>query len=73
MNFTKEDFIQWRQSAITKYVFDLVAKKLATGIEELSYRAGENPITDREYVGKIAAYRDLLGISFYELEDEDEH
>lgn len=70
---TKEDFIQWRSEPVTKRVFELIAEKLNLGIEELSYRAGENPVTDREYVGKISAYRDLLGISFYELEDEDEH
>lgn len=70
---TKEDFIQWRSEPVTKRVFELITEKLAQGIEELSYRAGENSITDREYVGKIAAYRDLLGISYYELEDEDEH
>lgn len=70
---TKDDFIQWKSEPVTKRIMELIATKINVGMEELSHCAGSNPITDREYVGKLAAYRDILGVSFYDLEDEDEH
>ncbi len=74
IEFTKDDFMQWRSEAVTKRVMLMIAKKIEEGKEELSHRAGDNPITDREMVGKLNGLRDVLGVSYYELEDDtDEH
>lgn len=70
---SKEDFIQWKSEPVTKRIMELITEKIKSGMEELSYCAGSDPITDRERVGKLAAFRDVLGVSFYDLEDEDEH
>lgn len=67
---TKEEFISWRSDPVTKRVFEEIETLIQNGTDELSVMAGENPIMDAKRVGKIAGLRDILGISFYELEGE---
>lgn len=70
MTITKQDFIDWKASPVTKAVFAEIADMIEVGKEELSHLAGENAVSDRERVGKLNGLRTLLGITFYDLEDE---
>jgi hypothetical protein len=68
---TKQDFMDWKSLPVTKAVFAEIADMIEIGKEELSHLAGENSISDRERVGKLNGLRTLLGISFYDLEEEE--
>ncbi len=68
---TKDDFTDWKSQHVTKEVFRLVEDLVKEGMDELSHVAGENPILDSRRVGKLDGLRSLLGITFYDLEDND--
>lgn len=67
---TKEDFLEWRQHPTTIRVFDEIEDMIRQGMVELSYSAGQDPGSDRQKVGKLDGLRALVGINFYELENE---
>lgn len=68
---SKEDFIDWKNSPVTKRVFDEIKDMIQEGKEEIAASAGINPLLDRERVGKLNGLTALLGISFYDFEDKD--
>lgn len=67
---TKDEFLTWRNDPVTVRVFTEIADLVEVGKEELSHLAGENSISDARRVGKLDGLRTVLGISFYDLEDE---
>ncbi len=64
----KESFLEWKAHPVTAVLMKAVADKIEQGMEELSYVAGSNPLTDREFVGKLSAFRTILDLDFDELE-----
>lgn len=68
---TKDDFISWKTNPVTKEVFSGLKARIAEIKEVLAESAGFNPLTDREYVGAIKAYTDMLEIN-YEGESEND-
>jgi hypothetical protein len=65
----KQDFIDWKRHPVTQVVFSQLTQRITDLQEILSDRAGENPVQDREYVGAIKAYRDLLNTEYEEQEE----
>ena len=61
---TKDDFISWKTSPVTKEVFSGLRERIADIKEVLAESAGLNPLTYREYVGAIKAYTDMLEINY---------
>lgn len=69
---TKADYNDWKVNPVTQAVFAEIESLIELGKEELAHSAGENSINDRERVGKLNGLRTLLGISFYDLESQDD-
>lgn len=65
----KADFIDWKRHPVTQIVFSQLTQRIQDVQEILSEHAGENPVQDREYVGAIKAYKDMINI---EYEDQEE-
>lgn len=61
---TKDDFVNWKNSPVTKEIFIRIQQNVERLKEELSESAGINPINDRFKSGAIAGYNDLLLIDF---------
>lgn len=68
-DITKQAFMDWKSDPVTRAVFAEIADLIEIGKEELSFVAGENSVSDRERVGKLAGLRTLMGISFYDLDE----
>lgn len=66
---TKDDFLSWKSNDVTKQIFKLFQAKVAQGVEELSYVAGQDPGNDRQRVGKLEGLRTFTDLTFYDLED----
>lgn len=64
-----KDFYDWKRHPVTQVVMSQLAGRVAELKEVLSYNAGNEPRSDREIVGAIKAYTDMLEIQF-EGEDE---
>lgn len=64
----KSDFTDWRRHPVTQVVFSQLTQRIADIQEILSEQAGINPIQDREYVGAIKAYKDMVNIEYEEGE-----
>lgn len=71
MNVTKEDFIDWKAQPVTKRLYAAIQYWIEVGKEELSVSAGSDPLIDKERVGKLNAYRELLDLKFDSLETEE--
>lgn len=69
---TKGDFLEWKANPVTKKLFIILEQWIEIGKEELSTSAGENPLTDRERVGKLNAFKDVLGVNSDDLETIDD-
>jgi len=65
----KADFIDWKRHPVTQIVFSQLTQRIQDVQEILSEHAGVNPVQDREYVGAIKAYKDMINI---EYEDQEE-
>lgn len=65
------DFNDWKRHPITQGLFNEIERLLEYGKDELAATAGEDPALDSRKVGKIAAYRDILDITFEEVEKHD--
>ena len=65
------DFNDWKRHPITIGLFNEVERLLEYGKEELAATAGIDSALDSRKVGKIAAYRDILDITFEEVEKHD--
>ena len=64
---TKAEFIDWKNSHVTKEVFSHLKARVDFLTEKLVDSAGQDPGSDSVARGYIAAYKDLLLI---EYEDE---
>lgn len=54
------DFIDWKRHPVTQIMFAELEKRIQDIYEILGEQAGINPLKDREYVGAIRAYRDMI-------------
>ena len=66
---TKNDFIDWKRHPVTQVMFAQLGKRIQEIYEILGEQAGLNPLRDRELVGAVKAYQDIINI---EPEDTEE-
>lgn len=66
----KRDFYDWKRHPVTQVVFSQLANRVRECEERLGSSAGINPISDRELVGAIQAYKDVLLIEFEDGDSE---
>ena len=64
----KADFTDWKRHPVTQVVFSQLNQRIFDLQEILSDQAGANPVQDREYVGAIKAYKDMVNIEYDEQE-----
>ena len=69
---TKDEFQNWRESAITQEILQYIHNLIEEGKEELADMAGSDPIRDRYVVGKIKGLREILDISIEDPEGANE-
>ena len=60
MEVSKEEFVEWRQSPVTKQFLEFVRKQISEAKEALAETAGLDPLQDRHLVGGIDALKDVL-------------
>lgn len=60
----KKDFVDWKRHPVTQVVISQLEGRIKDLNEMLAETAGLNPLQDREYVGAIKAYRDLIEIQY---------
>ncbi len=65
---TKSDLIDWKRHPVTQVVFSQLTQRIADIQEILGEQAGINPAQDREYVGAVKAYKDIINIEYEEGE-----
>ena len=63
---SREEFVQWRESAVTKEIFNIIENRIEDAKEILSVQAGLEPDQDRLLVGMIKAFNEVLEISYEE-------
>lgn len=68
MNANKEEFIQWKDSYVTKEVFEIIRERQQESKEILASQAGIDPQADRFLCGMIHAFGEVLNVD-YEGED----
>ena len=72
INFTKEDFEEWKKHKVSLAVLKAHHDLIQEGMEELATFAGENSVMDSRRVGKIHGLKEFVNISYYTLVGEDE-
>ena len=70
---TKEEFQNWKESALTQEILQHIRELIEEGKEELADVAGSDPIRDRYVVGKIRGLREILEISIEDPVPQGEH
>ena len=63
---TQADFYDWKRHPVTVQVFQQLAGRVRDIKDILAETAGKDPAQDREYVGAVKAYMDILEISYDE-------
>jgi hypothetical protein len=63
---SKAEFIDWKTSLITQKIFQELQSRVTDMTDYLSENAGKDPSQDRELVGAIKAYRDMINIEYFE-------
>ncbi len=63
---TKGDFVDWKNSPITKALFQALNSNIEGLKEELATSAGVDARTDAIKVGAIQAYRDVIDTEWFE-------
>lgn len=63
---TRQDFIDWKSSPITKAMFGALLVNIEGLKEELAESAGATPYQDAVKVGAIRAYRDVIEADWFE-------
>lgn len=63
---TKAEFIDWKSHAVTQEIFNIIKSHITEGRDELE--AGPDPQYAAKVIGKLAAYRAVLDISFEDNE-----
>lgn len=61
---TPQEFSDWKRHPVTQVVMSQLASRVAELKDVLAYNAGVNPTSDREIVGAIKAYTDMLEIQY---------
>ena len=64
MEITKEEFLQWKESPVTKAVFEVIDNRIEDAKEVLAVTAGEDCKNDGILVGMIRAFRELQEINY---------
>ena len=75
VEYTKEDVIQWKASAVTRAFMQAAYDNLRNLEEHLGGAAGENSLQDRFHCGYIAALKDYIEFKFdveFQEEKKDE-
>lgn len=57
---TRGEFAEWRRNPVTRALFEFIDEQVEQAKEGLAMDAGLNPLADRDLVGGIAAFRDVL-------------
>lgn len=60
----KSEFVDWKNNPVTQEIFSIIRSSISDGRDELE--AGPDPVYAAKVVGKLAAYRAILDISFEE-------
>ena len=60
----KHEFIDWKNSEVTKLVFQIVQNRIDEIKDNLSVNAGLDSQLDRFYVGMAHAFKEVLEIDF---------
>ena len=66
----KADFIDWKSSPVTQVIFSQLEQRIRSLQEILGNSAGLDPLQDREFVGAIKAYYDMLNPEWEEEEND---
>jgi hypothetical protein len=56
----KSEFEEWQHHPVTKELFKHIAGQVEQAKEALATDAGTNPLADRDLVGGVAAFREVL-------------
>ena len=64
MEVSKEEFLQWKESPVTKAVYDVIEDRILDAQSILAMTAGEDPVADRLLVGMIRAFNELKEVSY---------
>ncbi len=64
MEVTKEEFVQWKESPVTKAVFEVIEGRIEDAKEVLAVTAGDDCKNDGILVGMIRAFRELKEIDY---------
>jgi len=65
----KLDLLDWKRHPVTQIVLTQINQRILDLQDILSEQAGLNPVKDREYVGAIKAFRDMLNIEIDDVEE----
>lgn len=60
----KQDFADWKRHPVTQVVISQLNGRIADIKDILAMSAGLDPLQDREYVGAIKAYQDLIDVQY---------
>jgi hypothetical protein len=66
----RAEFIDWKRHPVTQVVLGQLESRIQEMQEILGASAGVNPMQDREFVGAIKAYKDMVTIDFDEEESQ---
>jgi hypothetical protein len=66
----RAEFIDWKRHPVTQVVLGQLESRIQEMQEILGASAGINPMQDREFVGAIKAYKDMVTIDFDEEESQ---
>lgn len=68
---TREDWVQWLESPVTKSFFNMIAERREETIAQLAYGNITSSSRKDIAVGAINAYTHILGVRFEEEEKKD--
>jgi hypothetical protein len=66
-----KDFQDWKRHPVTQAVFNQLNYRIREIHEILEEQAGNNPLFDKELVGAIKAYKDVMNAEWEESKDEE--
>lgn len=57
---SKEEFADWQRNPVTREMVKWISEQVEQAKETLASDAGINPLADRDLVGGITAFKDVL-------------
>jgi hypothetical protein len=69
---SKSDFENWLHDDVTRAVFDSCKQRVADAKDVLADNAGLDPANDNFYRGFVRAYSEVLGITYFDVEEDAE-